>query len=79
MENETEQEFTHELTQDEEYYTTGPQQARPPDGEFPAGAKVVLVDDAGSYSLVTSETGVTAYVATGSLKPLGDTPDESAY
>ena len=63
-------EFTHELIKDEPYYTTGPQQPRPPDGTFKAGTKVVLVKEAGSYSQVTSETGVTAYVSTASLRQL---------
>lgn len=70
MEQSAREEFTHELTKDESYYITGPQQARPPDGTFKAGTKVVLVREAGSYSQVKSETQVTAYVATGSLKAL---------
>lgn len=50
------------------YYLTGPQQARPPDGSFEKGMRVALVLDAGSYSLVTSESGITAYVSTSSLR-----------
>nr|ABZ08455.1 hypothetical protein ALOHA_HF4000APKG3D20ctg1g3 [uncultured marine microorganism HF4000_APKG3D20] len=50
------------------YYLTGPQQARPPDGSFQNGTRVALVLNAGSYSLVTSESGVTAYVSSGSLQ-----------
>ena len=50
------------------YYLTGPQQARPPDGSFEMGMRVALVLDAGSYSLVTSESGVTAYVSSGALR-----------
>jgi hypothetical protein len=46
-----------------EYYLNGPQQASPPDGTFPAGTKVTLVRDAGSYSLVRSAAGVEAYVS----------------
>ena len=45
-----------------------PQQARPPDGSFMEGIRVALVRDAGSYFLVTSESGITAYVSTGSLR-----------
>lgn len=52
------------------FYLTGPQQARPPDGVFAKGMRVAIVLDAGSYSLVTSETGVTAYVATESLRKI---------
>ena len=55
---------------DTAFYLTGPQQARPPDGAFAKGMRVAIVLDAGSYSLVTSETGVTAYVATGSLRKI---------
>ena len=50
------------------YYLTGPQQARPPDGAFEKGMRVALVLDSGSYSLVTSESGITAYVSTSSLQ-----------
>jgi hypothetical protein len=50
------------------YYLTGPQQARPPDGSFKNGMRLALVLDAGSYSLVTSESGITAYVPTSSLR-----------
>jgi hypothetical protein len=35
--------FTHELTRAQPYYFTGAQPGMPPDGEFPAGAKVVLL------------------------------------
>ena len=50
------------------YYLTGPQQARPPDGTFKMGTRVALVIDAGSYSLVTSESGITAYVSSSALR-----------
>ena len=50
------------------YYLTGPQQARPPDGTFAEGTRLALARDSGSYSLVTSESGITAYVSTGSLR-----------
>jgi serpin B len=56
-------EFTHVITSESEYYTTGPQQGRPPDGTFPAGTKIRIVRDAGSYVLVRSESGVEAFVA----------------
>ena len=61
-------EITHVITTESEYYTTGPQQGRPPDGTFQAGTKVSVVENAGSYSIVESENGVRAYVATDSLK-----------
>ena len=50
------------------YYVTGPQQARPPDGFWEKGTRVRLVSKAGSYSMVESESGVTAYVSTDSFR-----------
>ena len=61
---------THVITSEEVYYLDGPQQMRPPDGKFPAGTKVELVQEAGSYSMVVSEDGISAYVSTGALKPI---------
>ena len=55
-------EFTHVITAETEYYETGPQQGRPPEGNFPAGTKVNVVEEAGSYVLVKSDSGVEAYV-----------------
>ena len=54
------------------YYLGGPQQARPPEGKFKPGTRVKLVRKAGSYSVVQSETGITAHVATAALKPIGE-------
>ena len=64
--------FTH-LTQStgEQYYLNGPQQARAPDGSFPKGTRVKLIRESGSYSLVLSESGITAYVTTGCRKEIG--------
>ena len=63
--------FTHTIgSVNEYYYVGGPQQARPPEGAFSKGTKVRLVRDVGSYSLVQSETGITAYVTTGCLKKI---------
>jgi hypothetical protein len=50
------------------YYLSGPQQASPSDGFFEKGARVRLVSNAGSYSMVESESGVTAYVSTDSFR-----------
>ena len=50
------------------YYVTGPRQARPPDGFWEKGARVRLVSKAGGYSVVESESGVTAYVSTDSFR-----------
>ncbi len=52
------------------YYLTGPQQARPPEGKFKTGTRVRLVRGAGSYSVVQSESGITAHVATAALKKI---------
>jgi len=64
--------FTHEIAGPFEavYYLTGPQQARPPEGKFKSGTKVKLLRNAGSYSQVQSESGITAHVATGALKAI---------
>lgn len=59
---------SHVITAEAEYYTTGPQQGRPPDGKFPAGTKVSVVEESGSYVLVKSESGIEAYVAADSVK-----------
>jgi hypothetical protein len=69
--------FTHELAQDEPYYLDGPQQGRPPDGEFKAGTKVLLESPSGSYSFVTSEDGIHAAVLTSSLKPLEESAESA--
>ncbi len=64
--------FTHIIqTAGEQYYLNGPQQAQPPDGTFPKGTRVRLIRDAGSYSIVLSESGVTAHVTSTCLKALG--------
>jgi len=52
------------------YYLDGPQQARPPEGIFKTGTRVRLVRAAGSYSVVQSESGITAHVATAALKKI---------
>ena len=63
--------FTHEITTETVYYKNGPQQMRPPDGKLSAGTKVRLLREAGSYSLVQTAGGVTAYVAADALKEAG--------
>jgi hypothetical protein len=71
MSEEAAQVFTHVVADDTEYYLSGPQQARPPDGTLPAGTKVTLLEEAGSYCRVRSEGRIEAYVSTDSLQPLG--------
>ena len=62
-------EFTHTITTQTEYYTTGPQQGRPPDGKLAADTEVNIVRQAGSYTLVETADGVQAYVASDAVKP----------
>ena len=64
--------FTHVIAGlgEAHYYLTGPQQARPPEGKFKRGTRIKLLRNAGSYCVVQSETGITAHVATGALKPI---------
>jgi len=64
------QAFTHLVASDTAYYLSGPQQARPPEGTLPAGTKVTLLEEAGSYCRVRSEDGIEGYVPTGSLQRL---------
>ncbi len=52
------------------YYAGDPQHGHKPDGTFRRGTKVSLLHRAGNYSLVRSEDGVEAYVATHILEPL---------
>ena len=66
-------EFSKFIFVETEYYLTGAQQGRPPDGTFPAGAKVKILEEAGSYTLVESKSGVKAYVAADAIKQQGDT------
>jgi hypothetical protein len=66
--------FTHEIAGPfgTVYYLGGPQQARPPESRFKPGTRVQLVRKNGSYSVVQSENGITAHVATGALKAIGE-------
>ena len=61
---------THVIAFDTAYYLDGPQQARPADGTLPAGTRVALVQEAGSYAVVRVEDGQQVYVAADSLQPL---------
>jgi hypothetical protein len=66
--------FTHVLAREAEYYTTGPQQGRPPDGKFPQGTKVRVLRRTGGYSLVRTETGTEAYVSSDTIQEPGAQP-----
>ncbi len=63
---------THVIVAEAEFYTTGPQQGRPPDGAFPEGTQVTLIRRAGSYALVRAGDGVRAYVAADAIEPIGE-------
>ena len=63
---------THTITTDTEYYLSGPQQARPPEGKLKAGTKVEVLEEAGSYCRVKSEDDVVGFVVTDSLKAVQD-------
>ena len=64
--------FNHVITADTEYYTDGPQQARPPDGTLKAGTKVRVVEEAGSYCRVEGEDGVVGFVVVDVVKEVGE-------
>lgn len=68
--------FSHVVRAETEYYTTGPQQGRPPDGKLSAGTKVNVLEEAGSYTLVRSENSIEAFVAADALQE-GSTVDIS--
>jgi hypothetical protein len=60
------------LTEEVEYYKTGPQQGQPPDGKFAAGTKVNVRRRTGSYSLVRTSDGVEGYVSSDAIsEPAG--------
>ncbi|MDG2127826.1 MAG: serpin family protein [Fuerstiella sp.] len=63
-----EPEVSHVIATETEYYTTGPQQGRPPDGKLPRGTKVSVVEMAGSYVLVKPESGIEVYIAADSVR-----------
>ena len=63
--------FTHKLKDSQSFYYIGAMQGSPPDGEFPAGTKVVLLRyDGGSYCRVADEQGLYAEIQFDSLKEL---------
>ena len=63
--------FTHELTRPQPFSFTGVQQAASPDGELPAGTKVVLlVYDGGRYCRVADGQGLYVEIEHDSLRAL---------
>lgn len=59
---------TSVISYDTMYYRIGPQQAMPPDGQFKAGTRVEIIQEAGSYTLVRAEDGREGYVSTDAIK-----------
>jgi hypothetical protein len=63
--------FTHEVARAQPYYFTGAQSGMAPDGEFPAGAKVVLLHYAGgAYCRVADGRGLYVETEYDSLRKL---------
>ena len=63
--------FTHELTRAQPYYFTGAQPGMAPDGEFSAGAKVVLLlHDGGATCRVADDRGLYVETEYDSLRKL---------
>lgn len=71
--------FTHELTRPQPFYFAEAGQGRPPDGELPEGARVVLlVHDGGSYCRVADGRGLYVELEFDALKRLPAAPDAAA-
>jgi hypothetical protein len=63
--------FTHEVTRSQPYYYGDPQPGTPPDGQFPAGTKVVLlVGDGGPNCRVADGQGLYVTIECAGLKRL---------
>ncbi len=74
-----EQTFPDVISVPAAYYKDGPQQDRGPDGEFPAGTAVRIIERAGSYVRVESADGVEAYIAADAIKQAEEiVPDDAA-
>ena len=51
-------------------YADGPQQGRPADARLPAGVRIQILQEAGRFSQIKSESGVRGYVETSDLVPI---------
>lgn len=60
--------FPYTVTQQVEYYTSGPQQGRPPDGKLAAGTKINVLRRTGGYSLVHTAEGIEGYISTDAIQ-----------
>lgn len=53
---------SHVVLHDASYYRQGPHQAAGPDGDLPAGTKVLVIGAKNGYQQVWADNGVIAYV-----------------
>ena len=60
--------FTHLISTATVYYLGSPQQGRPPEGEFPKGSRVRVLQDNGGHLRVESKSGITAWVSAGAVE-----------
>ena len=60
--------YPYVISQEADYYATGPQQGAPPDGKFAAGTQVKVRRQTGGYWLVESTDGVSGYVDSQSIR-----------
>lgn len=62
--------FTHVVKAEQPYYYTGPQQAAPSEGSFPAGTKLVLMSREGAYCHVVDARGLHVSTSFDGLEPI---------
>ena len=58
----------HIIKLDTVYYLTGPQQGRPPEGEFKAGTPCIVIQKNGAYTLIKSVDGKVAWISSDALQ-----------
>ena len=64
---------THVIAPAAGYYRSVPQQGQQPDGEFPAGTKVEILEETDEYIKVRTADGTEAYLLPGAAKK--ETPE----
>lgn len=60
--------YPYVISQEADYYATGPQQGAPPDGKFATGTQVKVRRQTGGYWLVESTDGISGYVDSQSVR-----------
>ena len=63
--------MTHTMMADAPYFMSMPTAAAKPDGMMKSGSKVLVMVPGSRYSKVMSEKGMTMYVSTSALDPIG--------